>query len=99
MIKMTVQDCSQCLLFLLSFQVVFVVQYFKKRPAMSRSPSDAGTTNTDEASAQMNHTMETSDKYIVTQVKHTFTFSNNTWKSARYTKQYYVCICCFSDMT
>lgn len=71
MIKMAVDDRSQCLFFL-SFQGVFVVQNFKKRAVISQSPSDAGTTNTDEASAQINHTMETSDKYIVTQVKHTY---------------------------
>lgn len=58
------------LLFLPAFQVIFVVQYFKTRPVISHSPSDAGTANTDEASPQINHTLEASDKYIVTQVKH-----------------------------
>ncbi|XP_034411197.1 phospholipid phosphatase-related protein type 5a [Cyclopterus lumpus] len=47
------------------FLVVFVVQYFKKRPGVSQSPSDAGTADTDEP--QTNHVMENSDKYIVTQ--------------------------------
>ncbi|KAM3605130.1 uncharacterized protein V6R79_021165 [Siganus canaliculatus] len=40
------------------FLVVFVVQYFKKRPTISQSSSYAGTTNTDEASPQVNHTSE-----------------------------------------
>ncbi|XP_034468672.1 tRNA wybutosine-synthesizing protein 3 homolog isoform X2 [Hippoglossus hippoglossus] len=44
------------------FLVVFVVQYFKKRPLIPHSPSDAGTSNTDEASPQTDHTMETSGK-------------------------------------
>ncbi|XP_035491260.2 phospholipid phosphatase-related protein type 5-like [Scophthalmus maximus] len=44
------------------FLVAFVVQYFKERPGIPRSPSDAGTANTDEASPRMNHTMETCDK-------------------------------------
>ena len=35
---------------------------------MSQSPSDAGTADSDEAPPQTNHTMETSDKYIVRQV-------------------------------
>ncbi|XP_031695536.1 phospholipid phosphatase-related protein type 5-like, partial [Anarrhichthys ocellatus] len=47
------------------FLVVFVVQYFRKRPVISQSPSDAGTADTDEP--QTTHAMETSDKYIVTQ--------------------------------
>ncbi|XP_026230846.1 phospholipid phosphatase-related protein type 5-like [Anabas testudineus] len=50
-----------------AFLVVFVVQYFRKRPVIPQSPSDTGTANTDEASLQMNHTMVTSNKYIVTQ--------------------------------
>ncbi|XP_073346639.1 phospholipid phosphatase-related protein type 5-like isoform X1 [Pagrus major] len=49
------------------FLVVFVVQYFKKRPVIPQSPSDAGTANTDEASPQTNHTMDISDKYTVAQ--------------------------------
>ena len=52
----------------LSLQVVFVVHYFKKRPMIPYSPSDVGTSNTDEASAHINHAMETGDKYIFTQV-------------------------------
>lgn len=61
-----------------SFQVVFVVQYFKKRLVISQSPSDAGTSDTDEAPPHMNHTVEDSDKYIVTQVKpaHLYTDGN-----------------------
>lgn len=64
-----------------------MVQYFKKRPVISQSPSDAGTANTEEASHQMNHIMEASTKYIITQVKRTyytltcvfiFIFSNDT---------------------
>lgn len=58
------------MLFLPLFQVVFVVQYFKKRPGISHSPSDAGTADTDEASAQINHCVETSDKFFLTQVNH-----------------------------
>ncbi|XP_036939414.1 phospholipid phosphatase-related protein type 5-like [Acanthopagrus latus] len=50
------------------FLVVFVVQYFKKRPMIPHSPSDAGTANTDEASPQTNHTMNISDKYTVAQI-------------------------------
>ncbi|XP_006808794.2 phospholipid phosphatase-related protein type 5-like [Neolamprologus brichardi] len=42
--------------------VVFVVQYFKKRPVIPQSPSDSGTANTDEVSPEVNHNMETSDK-------------------------------------
>ncbi|XP_008297531.1 lipid phosphate phosphatase-related protein type 5 [Stegastes partitus] len=49
------------------FLVVFVVQYFKKRPSVPQSPSDAGTADTDEDSPQINHTVETSDKYAVAQ--------------------------------
>ncbi|XP_045899070.1 phospholipid phosphatase-related protein type 5-like, partial [Micropterus dolomieu] len=49
------------------FLVVFVVQYFRKRPVISHSPSDAGTANTNEASPHMNHNMEASDSYIVSQ--------------------------------
>ncbi|XP_028282958.1 phospholipid phosphatase-related protein type 5-like [Parambassis ranga] len=49
------------------FLVVFVVQCFKKRPGMPLSPSDAGTGNTDEVSAYINRTMETGDKYVVSQ--------------------------------
>ncbi|XP_069367794.1 phospholipid phosphatase-related protein type 5a [Paralichthys olivaceus] len=45
------------------FLVAFVVQYFKKRPLIPQSPSDAGTSNTDEASPQTDHNMETSGKY------------------------------------
>lgn len=44
------------------FLVVFVVQYFKKRPVIPPSPSDSGTANTDEVSPEVNHNMETSDK-------------------------------------
>ncbi|CAB1446458.1 unnamed protein product [Pleuronectes platessa] len=44
------------------FLVVFVVQYFKKRPRIPHSPSDAGTSDTDEASSQTYPTMETSGK-------------------------------------
>ncbi|XP_035027478.2 phospholipid phosphatase-related protein type 5 [Hippoglossus stenolepis] len=44
------------------FLVVFVVQYFKNRPLIPHSPSDAGTSNTDEASPQTDHTIETSGK-------------------------------------
>ncbi|XP_067331565.1 phospholipid phosphatase-related protein type 5-like [Channa argus] len=50
-----------------AFLVVFVVQYFRKRPVISPSPSDTGTSDTDEASPQISHTMETCSKYIVTQ--------------------------------
>ncbi|KAM6989858.1 phospholipid phosphatase-related protein type 5-like [Tautogolabrus adspersus] len=55
------------------FLVVFVVQYFKKRRAMSHSLSDAGTANTDETAPQINHNLTTSDKYIVTQSPGSFT--------------------------
>uniref|UniRef100_A0A3Q1ETP5 Phospholipid phosphatase related 5 n=1 Tax=Acanthochromis polyacanthus TaxID=80966 RepID=A0A3Q1ETP5_9TELE len=49
------------------FLVVFVVQYFKKRPRLPQSPSDAGTADTDEASPQINHSKDNSDKYAVAQ--------------------------------
>nr|XP_033506825.1 phospholipid phosphatase-related protein type 5-like [Epinephelus lanceolatus] len=55
------------------FLVMFVVQYFKKRPVISQSPSDTGTADTDEASPQRNHSMEASDKYIVTKSPGSFT--------------------------
>ncbi|KAM7378734.1 hypothetical protein PAMP_004337 [Pampus punctatissimus] len=55
------------------FLVVFVVQYFKKRAELPHSPSDVGTANTDEALSQMNHTMDPSGKYIVTQSPGSFT--------------------------
>ncbi|XP_062261006.1 phospholipid phosphatase-related protein type 5-like [Platichthys flesus] len=44
------------------FLVVFVVQYFKKRPLIPHSPSDGGTSNTDEPSLPTYPTMETSGK-------------------------------------
>lgn len=49
------------------FLVVFVVQYFKKRPRLPQSPSDVGTIDTDEVSPQTNHNVENSDKYVVAQ--------------------------------
>ena len=39
---------------------------------MSQSPSDSGTANTDEVSPQVNHTVGSSDKYTVAQVKQTY---------------------------
>ncbi|XP_047445728.1 phospholipid phosphatase-related protein type 5-like [Mugil cephalus] len=54
------------------FLVVFVVQYFKKRPVIPQSPSDAGTANTDEVSPQINHTMEATNKYVVSQCTGSF---------------------------
>uniref|UniRef100_A0A3B5ABP9 Phospholipid phosphatase related 5 n=1 Tax=Stegastes partitus TaxID=144197 RepID=A0A3B5ABP9_9TELE len=63
------------------FLVVFVVQYFKKRPSVPQSPSDAGTADTDEDSPQINHTVETSDKYAVAQVNHIYyTFTHSAAK-------------------
>ncbi|KAM9323065.1 phospholipid phosphatase-related protein type 5-like [Pholidichthys leucotaenia] len=49
------------------FLVVFVVQYFKKRPVIPHSPSDSDTANTDEALPHINHKMETTEKYIISQ--------------------------------
>ncbi|XP_028987528.1 phospholipid phosphatase-related protein type 5-like isoform X2 [Betta splendens] len=51
------------------FLVVFVVQYFRKRPAFPRSPTG---TDTDEASLEMNHTVET-NKYVITQSPESYT--------------------------
>ncbi|XP_071389650.1 phospholipid phosphatase-related protein type 5-like [Centroberyx affinis] len=50
------------------FLVAFVVQYFKMRPLIGQSPSDVGGANT-----EINHDVETTDKYIITQNPETFT--------------------------
>ncbi|XP_013859959.1 lipid phosphate phosphatase-related protein type 5 isoform X2 [Austrofundulus limnaeus] len=56
------------------FLVVFVVQYFKKRHAsLPVSHSDAGTADTEEAAPQINHSVETRDKYILSQSPGSFT--------------------------
>lgn len=75
MITLTEQDS---LVFFFCFQVVFVVQYFKKRRAtLPVSHSDAGTADTEEASPQMNHSVETCDKYVMSQVNDThYTFTH-----------------------
>ncbi|XP_037837747.1 phospholipid phosphatase-related protein type 5-like isoform X2 [Kryptolebias marmoratus] len=56
------------------FLVVFVVQYFKKRRvSLPVSHSDVGTTDTDEVSPHMNHSVETSDKYVTSESPRAFT--------------------------
>ncbi len=65
-----------------------MVQYFRKRPVISQSSSDAGTDNTDEASSKINHTVETSDTYMATQVKHSYAFFKNIYAII-------VCMFCF----
>lgn len=50
-------------------QVIFVVQYFRKRPGVPQSPSDAGTANTEEAAAHVSQSLGAGDKFIVAQVR------------------------------
>ncbi|XP_075871604.1 phospholipid phosphatase-related protein type 5-like isoform X2 [Nelusetta ayraudi] len=49
------------------FLVIFVVQYFRKRPGVPQSPSDAGTANTEEAAAHVSQSLGAGDKFIVAQ--------------------------------